>query len=113
LPQLWIEYRRLTLLGLDRQERCTLDFSLSVSDVTRARASAVFEGLAFLELKQPSPDLSSPMMRALRALRLRPRSISKYLVAVCELHPAERANTLRAGLRSVRALRAGATREAA
>jgi VTC domain len=112
-PQLWINYRRVTLIGLHREERCTLDFSLSISDVAHTREPAAFDGLAFLELKQPEPDASSPMMRALRALQLRPRSVSKYLVAVCELHPQERANTLRASLRAVRQLRACAAQEAA
>lgn len=112
-PQLWIAYHRLTLIGLCREERCTLDFSLSVSDVGHARSSPAFEGLAFLEVKQPEPDFSSPIMRALRALRQRPRSISKYLVAVCELHPAERANTVRASLRAMHQLRDRPALEAA
>lgn len=112
-PQLWIDYHRLTLIGLRREERCTLDFSLSVSDVAHARSSPAFDGLAFLEVKQPEPDFSSPIMRALRALGQRPRSISKYLVAVCALHPAERANTLRASLRAVRQLRDATSREGA
>ena len=107
-PQLWIDYRRLTLIGLEREERCTFDLSLSVSNVEHTCSTAAFDGLAFLELKQPEPDPSSPMMRALRALQQRPRSISKYLVAVCELHPRERANSLRPTLRALRALRAGA-----
>jgi hypothetical protein len=107
-PQLWIDYRRLTLIGLEREERCTFDFSLSVSNVEHTRSTAAFDGLAFLELKQPEPDPSSPMMRALRALQQRPRSISKYLVAVCELHPRERANLLRPTLRALHELRAGA-----
>jgi VTC domain len=105
-PQLWIDYRRLTLIGLHREERCTLDFSLSVADVDHTRTTAALDGLAFLEVKQPEPDPASPMLRALRALQQRPRSLSKYLVAVCELHPEERANQLRPTLRAVRTLRA-------
>jgi hypothetical protein len=100
-PQLWIDYQRVTLLGLAFEERCTIDFSLTVASADRGHQSSVFDDLVLLELKQPTSDPSSPMIRALRAARLRPRSLSKYVVAVTALFPQERANRLRIDLRRV------------
>jgi VTC domain len=101
-PQAWVDYRRVTLLGLHRDERCTIDLDLSVSTPDRHRHSAMLQQWALLEVKQPPGDDGSPLVAALRAARLRPVSLSKYTVAVTALFPHERANRLLPDLRCVR-----------
>ena len=100
-PELWVDYRRLMLIGRDRDERCTFDVALAVSTPDRARSAPALDKIVFVEVKQPMVDLSSPVMRGLAAIHQRPRSASKYIFAVTSLHPAVRANRLLPDLRSL------------
>ena len=100
-PELWVDYRRLMLIGRDRDERCTFDVALAVSTPDRARSAPALDKIVFVEVKQPMVDLSSPVMRGLAAIHQRPRSASKYIFAVTSLHPEVRANRLLPDLRSL------------
>lgn len=98
LPQAWIRYRRITLVGLDADERVTVDLDLRLDRPPRGRR---LQGLAIVEVKQARLDLRSPAMLALRRVGARSRSVSKYAVAMGLLAPGIRRNRLLPTLREI------------
>jgi hypothetical protein len=76
-PLLWVEFRRLTLVGLDIEERITIDRDL----VFRSAGSEHrLPGVAVIEVKQQPYSGRTPSRLALRRAGIRPASISKYCV---------------------------------
>ncbi len=102
-PQLWIDYRRITLLGLAAPERVTIDVELEVARVDGARRP--LGPLAIIEVKQASWSAHTPVMRALAAAGLREGSSSKYVAAVACLRPEARKNRLLPALRAFERIR--------
>jgi hypothetical protein len=96
LPQAWTDFRRLTLLGIETNERITIDLDLGVKMGARARS---ISELAIVEVKQWPFSRRTPVMSALRAAGWRPGWVSKYCAAVAFTHPDVRANELLPGLR--------------
>ena len=89
LPQAWVAYRRVTLVGLKSPERVTLDLEL---DMWRASGHGQLERIVVIEVKQPRVDHSSDAMRALRAAGGRQAWMSKYCTAIALTSPDVRAN---------------------
>lgn len=79
-PSVDIDYRRITLIGLDVDERVTVDLGISVN----GDSSGALGGVAIVEVKRPALAIASPIIAALRASSIRSSSCSKYLVAVAE-----------------------------
>jgi hypothetical protein len=98
-PLLRIDYRRITLINLDANERVTIDLELEIAALDGTRHS--LGPLAVMEIKQGAFSLDSPVMRALSAAGQHQRSLSKYCAAVALLHPEERKNRLLPSLRAV------------
>jgi len=68
-------FRRFTLVDIVRQERVTMDYELEfLKDGDRRGLS----DLVVVEVKQNHYNRSSPVMKALRTLGVRPMRISKY-----------------------------------
>lgn len=83
-PQLWTSFRRITLVGVNLEERITLDWDLGIrNDLIRT----ALPGVAVVEIKQRRYTNSSPSVEALRRLNLREHSISKYCFAAARLYP--------------------------
>ena len=83
-PQLWTSFRRITLVGLNLEERITFDWDLGIrNDVIRT----VLPGVAVAEIKQRRYTNSSPGVEAFRRMSLREHSISKYCFAAARLYP--------------------------
>jgi hypothetical protein len=97
LPRLWIEYRRISLVGVASDERVTVDFDIDALslDGVRIRVGQI----AVIEVKQSGASLHTPVMRVLAAAGLRERSLSKYTAAVAMLEPDVRMNRLLPALR--------------
>ena len=100
VPQAWIAYRRVTLLGLRSPERVTLDMQL---DVWRASGHGQFRRAVVIEVKQPRLDHHSVAMQQLRMTGCRPGWMSKYCAAIALTSPDVRANQLMNRMRQLKA----------
>lgn len=78
-PQLWTNFSRLTLLAEHEAERVTMDTALAF---VGAAGETQVGSCALVEVKQPRLTQQSTVMRALRRLRIRPLSVSKFCVGV-------------------------------
>lgn len=83
-PVLALEFRRVTLIGDPVDERMTIDWDLRIgSGARRDRLPDV----AIVEVKQPRYSNRTPSVRALRAMHVQERGISKYCIALTRLAP--------------------------
>jgi hypothetical protein len=83
-PVLALEFRRVTLIGERADERMTIDWDLRIgSGARRDRLPDV----AIVEVKQPRFSNRTPSVRALRAMHVQERGISKYCIALTRLAP--------------------------
>ncbi len=98
LPQAWTRFRRITLVGLDADERVTVDLDVRLE---RPPITRRLRGVAVVEVKQPHLDPRSPAVLALRRAGARRRSVSKYAVAMCSMAPGVRRNLLLPTLRFI------------
>jgi hypothetical protein len=96
-PAVRIDYRRVLLIHPRFEERLTIDLAL---EAARGDVRAELGALAIVEIKRaPGGPPRTPAMRALAALGVRERSLSKYCAAMARIHPAVRHNRLRPALR--------------
>lgn len=98
-PELWIEYRRLSLIGTATHERVTIDLGIEAVELDGRRRS--FGDLAVIEIKQAPFCVRTPVMRAVLGAGLREQSMSKYTTAIALGRPGERRNRLLPGLRAI------------
>jgi len=84
-PQLWIDYRRIALIGTRTHERVTIDVELAAHGLDGARRG--LGSAAVIEVKQAPFSARTPVMRALLASGPREGSLSKYVAAVALLRP--------------------------
>jgi VTC domain len=98
VPAVRVDYRRVLLFHPRLEERLTIDLALEAG---REGARAELGALAIVEIKRaPGGGLPrTPAMRALAALGVRERSLSKYCAAMALIHPTVRHNRLRPALR--------------
>lgn len=95
-----IKYTRVTLVGKGQPERITIDLGLSVSRLGSVRA---YPGMAIVEVKQERRWQSS-FATAMKELRLRPTSFSKYCIGIATLEPEVKRNMFMRTLRRMEAL---------
>lgn len=86
-PQVWTNFRRITLLGLQACERVTIDLDL---EFVGSAGRVAFAECAVVEVKQWPSDRGTPVMAALRAGGHRPASLSKYCAAISASHDVAR-----------------------
>lgn len=98
-PMLVVDFLRLSLIGLETDERVTIDVDLAALDVDGRRIS--FGGLAVIEVKQSPYCVRTPVMRALLGRGLREQSMSKYTFATALSRPELRRNRLLPELRAI------------
>lgn len=102
-PQLWTNFRRLTLVGTSTDERVTIDIAVRVGP---AGSLVDLEHVAIAEVKQDGLRGRTPVMSVLRAAGLRPASASKYCTAIALTREGVRLNRLLPALRSIRRIAA-------
>ena len=68
-------FRRFTLVDPSRKERVTFDHDL---EFLLERESRSLPGLVIIEVKQMRPDRNSPIVGALRSMRIQSMQFSKY-----------------------------------
>lgn len=97
-PQVWTNFRRLTLVGFETNERVTIDVDLRF---VGASEQSELEAVAILEVKQSPFCVRTPIMQALRARGLRRTSMSKYCTATAVTRRGVRLNRLLPAVRAV------------
>ena len=97
-PTLTNHFRRISLIGIERAERVTIDVDLGFD---HRGLSGGFDGLTVIEVKQHPYDPHSPIMAALHAAGMRERSMSKYTTAIARLAPGIARNRLLPLLRAL------------
>ncbi len=98
-PQMWINYRRISLIGRNSNERVTIDVNLTVEG--QDQVGDWFGRANVVEVKQAPFCVRTPIMRSLCAIGVRERSLSKYVVAIALTHPEQRRNRLLPDLRAL------------
>lgn len=102
LPQLWIEFRRATLLSAQNEERLTIDWDFEFRSSDRIEQ---WPHVAIVEIKQPRFESSSPAIEVLRQMGIRETGVSKYCVGTVLLAPV-RDDTFKPALRLIEQLSA-------
>ena len=102
-PQVWTDFRRVTLLGTYLEERVTIDRDLRFMTASRVESLA---GLAVVEVKQARLDRGSVAMEALRRGGWRAGWASKYCAGIALTRPEVRATRLLPDLRLLQAVAA-------
>lgn len=97
--QVWTNFRRVTLIGVEIDERVTIDLDLEVATAPDAPIS--LGSLAIVEVKQSPFSARTPAMLALRAAALRPGSASKYCAGIAFTRSGLRVNRLLPTLRAM------------
>lgn len=102
-PVLWIAFRRIMLVGIQRNERCSFDVGLSMTSPCNSQKSNGLSQLVFVEIKQLRFDVQAPVIRTLHEAGFRPRSASKYALGMMMMSDRStlRANRLLPDLRSL------------
>lgn len=98
LPQVWTDFRRVTLVGVHTNERVTFDLELCFKMGERVRS---VPDVAIVEVKQAPFDRRTPAMMALRSAGWWPQSLSKYCTAIACLRPGVRLGGLGCGVRTL------------
>lgn len=100
-PQVWVTYRRITLLGIQAEERVTVDFDVQVLGTA---GGGRLKDVAVIEVKQARSNRASAAMMALRRGGWHPRWVSKYCAAIALVRSDVRANRLLPGMRAIEAV---------
>lgn len=84
VPQVWMTFRRITLVGNDIDERVTIDCDMGVAADIQCRQ---LPGVTVVEVKQTRHRNDTASIGVLRSLHLRERAFSKYCIATALLAP--------------------------
>ncbi|MFT4705262.1 MAG: hypothetical protein ACI81R_002970 [Bradymonadia bacterium] len=101
VPAVWLDFRRVTLVGVNHLERMTFDLGVSMRADDK---EAAFPDVCIAELKQARFASQSPGVQALRAFGIRPGSMSKYCIAASTLLFPGRTTPFRATARELERL---------
>jgi hypothetical protein len=101
-PQVWTNFRRLTLIGVDTNERVTIDTDLQVGPAGQLER---LDHVAIMEVKQWPFCVRTPVMAALRSAGRQASSASKYCAALALTRPGLRLNRLLPALRAIEKIR--------
>lgn len=99
-PQMWVKYKRITLVHKLQAERVTIDLNLCFENDQKQK---MFNSLAIIEVKQDKLGKSA-MVEALQQKQQKPGSISKYCWATCELFPEVKKNNFKSKLNKINKL---------
>ena len=92
-PVLVNNFKRITLVGSSFNERVTIDYDISFSDLTGRQLK--YPSAAIIELKRPGYTNNSPFTSALKALSVHPTGFSKYCFGASVLYDIPRKNILK------------------
>lgn len=95
------DFCRITLASKNLDERATLDFSISFSNLNNNYSYPI---LGIAEVKQDAYSGKSKLIEILRELKLRPRGISKYCLGVASLYDDVKKNCLKPSILKINKL---------
>src|SRR5690349_14133286 len=98
-PELRVNYRRIGLLGLQTDERVTIDLELDFIDLDGKLHQ--MGDVAIVEVKQSAASRASPITRRLATAGVREQSLSKYTTAIALTRAGVRRNRLLPDLKAV------------
>lgn len=99
-PQIYTDFSRITLVGIDFTERVTIDLDL---EFHRDHNRAELPGVAIVEVKQSRASRDSAIRQQLRCLQVRPMRVSKYCIGSALLDPALKRNRFKQKLMALQA----------
>lgn len=85
-------FRRITLISFTTKERITIDYDIKFET---NNTSKTFKNFAVAELKRERQMYNSPFAKALKQLKIYPRSFSKYCMSLALLKPEIKKNTFK------------------
>lgn len=94
IPALWVNYSRITLVNIISKERLTIDLDL---EFKKDNVEKKLPQMVIAEVKQEKTQ-DSPFIDAMKKLRIRAGSISKYCMAVAYTNPDAKINQFKAKL---------------
>lgn len=97
-PAVWTNFYRGTLIGINTNERITLDLELTLQTEDK---SIRIGGTSIVEVKQQPFCMTTPVVRALRDFNVRSQSASKYCAGIALTRPTVRHNRFLPMLRAL------------
>lgn len=79
-PNVWVLYKRMTLVSKDLTERVTIDIDLVFKDYDQANKNTYWDNIAIIEIKQDRTSRTSKMLQLLRNEKIPAVGISKYCI---------------------------------
>ena len=83
-PSIWTKFKRITLAGKNQIERITIDRNIRFSNENN---EIQLPGIVIIEVKRNKTGDISPFTQILKELKIRPFSISKYILGNILLNP--------------------------
>jgi hypothetical protein len=97
-PVLFNRFTRITLVNKDFNERCTIDMDISYDINGNAR---ILDNFVVVEVKSDLNGIKTPLVKALREMRIRPTSFSKYCFGRTWIDSTVKSNAYRPKLREI------------
>ncbi|MFY0674012.1 MAG: polyphosphate polymerase domain-containing protein [Bacteroidia bacterium] len=98
-PTIMNSFKRFTLVSKKSIERLTVDVGLKFNNGNAFEGK--HGGLVVVEVKQPKLSRKSDVMRALKAGRIRPKSISKYCIGIASVNKDVKQNVFKDKFRTI------------
>jgi len=102
-PSIWNQFNRFTLTNIANKERVTFDINLSYEKNSKTKK---YENLVIIELKHERYNRKSPIVKALKSLRIHPYSISKYCIGMISVYADLKYNVFKRKLLKINKLKA-------
>lgn len=100
LPVLTNNFRRITLVSLEKKVRITIDIQLRL-ELCSSHSSISFPGLAIAEIKGGDPGINTGIIHIFRNYRIKPMRFSKYCMGVAKLNSNVVSNRFRSWIRYI------------
>jgi hypothetical protein len=95
IPALLNSYTRITLVNKTKTERCTIDVNLAFKDPESPEKEIGVNDIAIIEVKQSKTSVLHGIIASLRAMRVYPSSVSKYVYGLILTHPEIKHNSFK------------------
>lgn len=91
VPLLWVNYKRITLVGKEFKERVTFDMEIEFSSASKKH---VLDNLIIAEVKQ-AEKIRTPVMAVLKNLKIKEEPLSKFCLGVMHIYPQAKKNNFK------------------
>jgi len=98
-PMVYVEFKRITLINMERKERVTLDYDLSFRNFQNEDQCHRLENIAIAEVKRNAFDNKSSFNKLLKEKRIYENGFSKYCMAMVLINDKVKKNRFKQRLR--------------